>query len=44
MARQINSPGLSLIASSEGLKLQAYQDVAGIWTIGYGHIWAWNRG
>jgi lysozyme len=38
MARQINSAGLHLIASSEGLRLNAYQDVAGIWTIGYGHI------
>jgi lysozyme len=38
MARQINDAGLQLIASSEGLRLNAYQDVAGIWTIGYGHI------
>jgi lysozyme len=38
MARQTNSAGLSLIASSEGLRVNAYQDVAGIWTIGYGHI------
>jgi lysozyme len=38
MARQINDPGLQLIASCEGCKLTAYQDVAGIWTIGYGHI------
>jgi lysozyme len=37
MARTINSAGLQLIKDSEGLKLQAYQDVAGIWTIGYGH-------
>ena len=38
MARQINDAGLRLIASFEGLRLDAYQDVAGIWTIGYGHI------
>jgi lysozyme len=38
MARQINDGGLKLIASSEGLRLNAYRDVAGIWTIGYGHI------
>jgi lysozyme len=38
MARRINDAGLHLIASSEGLRLDAYQDVAGIWTIGYGHI------
>ncbi|MGC3891299.1 lysozyme [Pseudomonas urmiensis] len=28
--------GLSLIKSFEGLRLQAYQDAVGIWTIGYG--------
>jgi lysozyme len=27
----------SLIKKFEGLNLNAYQDVAGIWTIGYGH-------
>ena len=37
MPRQINDAGLALIKSFEGLKLTAYQDVAGIWTIGYGH-------
>lgn len=34
---QINQAGLDLIKRFEGLRLQAYQDVAGIWTIGYGH-------
>lgn len=38
MPRQINDSGLQLIEDSEGLVLHAYQDVAGIWTIGYGHI------
>lgn len=38
MARQINQEGLELIKRFEGLELEAYQDVAGIWTIGYGHI------
>lgn len=28
---------LALIRQSEGLKLAAYQDVGGVWTIGYGH-------
>jgi len=28
---------LSLIKEFEGLRLKAYTDVAGIWTIGYGH-------
>ena len=35
---QINEAGLALIKKFEGVKLDAYQDVAGIWTIGYGHI------
>lgn len=34
----INAEGLALIKSFEGLQRIAYQDVAGIWTIGYGHI------
>lgn len=29
--------GLDLIKRFEGLELKAYQDIAGIWTIGYGH-------
>ena len=37
MTRQINDAGLELIKNFEGLKLDAYQDVAGIWTVGYGH-------
>lgn len=28
---------LDLIKRNEGLRLEAYTDVAGIWTIGYGH-------
>ncbi|MBV8401230.1 MAG: lysozyme [Acetobacteraceae bacterium] len=35
---QTNDRGLALIMRFEGLKLDAYQDVAGIWTIGYGHV------
>lgn len=38
MARTVNQAGLDLIKSFEGCELTAYQDVAGIWTIGYGHI------
>ena len=38
MAREINAAGLDLIKRSESCELKAYQDVAGIWTIGYGHI------
>lgn len=38
MARTIDDAGLQMIKSCEGLRLDAYQDVAGIWTIGYGHV------
>lgn len=34
---QINAAGLQLLEQSEGCELQAYKDVAGVWTIGYGH-------
>ena len=34
--KHINSSGLRLIKSFEGLRLKAYQDAVGIWTIGYG--------
>ncbi|MCC8075708.1 MAG: glycoside hydrolase family protein [Clostridiales bacterium] len=33
----INAAGLALIKRFEGLRLTAYQDSAGVWTIGYGH-------
>lgn len=35
--RLINQAGLDLIKSWEGLFLQAYRDIADVWTIGYGH-------
>ena len=35
--RHINQAGLELIESFEGLRLKAYTDSVGIWTIGYGH-------
>ena len=34
---QISETGIELLKRFEGLSLEAYQDVAGIWTIGYGH-------
>ena len=37
MNRRINAAGLALVKQWEGLKTKAYPDVAGIWTIGYGH-------
>jgi lysozyme len=29
--------GIAMTKNFEGLRLTAYQDVAGVWTIGYGH-------
>lgn len=34
--RQINAAGLDLIKSFEGLRLAAYKDAVGVWTIGWG--------
>lgn len=34
--KRINNNGLLLIKSFEGLRLKAYRDAVGIWTIGYG--------
>ncbi len=36
-AMSISANGRKLIEQFEGLYTRAYQDVAGIWTIGYGH-------
>lgn len=33
---QISKKGIELIKRFEGLKLKAYQDSVGVWTIGYG--------
>lgn len=33
----ISQPGLDFIKDFEKLRLDAYQDEAGVWTIGYGH-------
>lgn len=37
MTRRVNAETLALIQQWEGLRLEAYQDVGGVWTIGYGH-------
>jgi len=37
MTTQINDAGLALIKEFEGFRDTAYQDQAGIWSIGYGH-------
>lgn len=44
MTRAINDAGLALIKRFEGCQLTSYQDVAGIWTIGYGHIKGVSQG
>lgn len=36
--------GLALVKEFEGCKLVAYQDMVGVWTIGYGHTLAVKRG
>lgn len=36
MTRTLSPVGLALIQLSEGLRLTAYRDAAGVWTIGYG--------
>jgi lysozyme len=36
--RTINNAGLNLVKSSEGFRPCKYQDPAGYWTIGYGHL------
>lgn len=35
--RKISKEGLALIKKWEGLRLSAYEDCVGVWTIGYGH-------
>lgn len=35
---RISLKGINLIKRFEGLRLNAYQDVIGVWTIGYGHV------
>jgi lysozyme len=36
MKMQLDTNGKNLIKGFEGLKLNAYQDLGGVWTIGYG--------
>lgn len=37
MSRPIPDAALALLREFEGCRLDAYQDAAGVWTIGYGH-------
>lgn len=34
--KKLSEHGIAIIKKFEGLRLKAYQDVAGVWTIGYG--------
>jgi lysozyme len=34
---KISDKGVNFIKRYEGLRLNAYEDIAGVWTIGYGH-------
>ncbi|HEY9880348.1 MAG TPA: lysozyme [Leptolyngbyaceae cyanobacterium] len=36
-SKTINAAGLEIIKHFEGVRLKAYQDSVGVWTIGYGH-------
>ena len=41
---KINDAGLALIKRAEGLRLDAYQDGGGVWTIGYGSTLGVRKG
>ncbi len=43
-SRHINQTGLKLLTTFEGRKLTAYDDGAGVWTIGYGHTKGVRKG
>ena len=43
-SRRINSEGFKLLTTFEGCKLHAYDDGAGVWTIGYGHTQGVSEG
>lgn len=44
MMRKASETLLAHIRRSEGLRLAAYRDTAGVWTIGYGHAKGVRRG
>ena len=41
---KISQKGIDLIKSFEGFRSESYQDVGGVWTIGYGHTGNVHRG
>lgn len=44
MNRTVSCVGISLIASFEGCRLEAYQCHSGVWTIGFGHTEGVKKG
>lgn len=44
MRTQLGERGLALLRKWEGLRLKAYQDSGGVWTIGYGHTQGVSQG
>lgn len=44
MMRTTSQMGMNLIKYYETLRLRAYQDTGGVWTIGYGHTKGVKRG
>lgn len=42
--RKTSQTGIDFIKQFEGKKLTAYKDIAGLWTIGYGHLIKPNEG
>jgi lysozyme len=41
---QVTTRGIELIKKQEALRLKAYPDTGGVWTIGYGHTKGVKRG
>lgn len=41
---KVSEWGAALIRRFEGLELEAYQDIVGVWTIGYGHTKGVKKG
>lgn len=44
MKRKLSQNGLKLIKKYEGCRLNAYKDIGGVWTIGYGHTKGVKKG
>jgi len=37
-AKTVSSQGIAILKQREELRLKKYKDIAGIWTVGYGHV------